>query len=127
MSECAQAGQQEYRSVISAVLPTYNRADLAFERGEDVYLYTADGKRYLDFTAGIAVDILGHAHPYLVEVLTEQAKKLWHVSNIYRIPGQERLGERLAANTFADTSFFCNSGLLCIGNIHDYTAFKHFC
>jgi acetylornithine/N-succinyldiaminopimelate aminotransferase len=104
------AGQEEYRSVISAVLPTYNRADLAFERGEDVYLYTADGTRYLDFTAGIAVDILGHAHPYLVEVLTEQAKKLWHVSNIYRIPGQERLGERLAANTFADTTFFCNSG-----------------
>jgi acetylornithine/N-succinyldiaminopimelate aminotransferase len=96
--------------VIPAVLPTYKRADLAFERGEGVYLYTADGRRYLDFMAGIAVDILGHAHPYLVEVLTEQAKKVWHVSNIYRIPDQERLGERLAEATFADTSFFCNSG-----------------
>jgi len=96
--------------VIPAVMPTYNRADLAFERGEGVYLFDTDGRRYLDFMAGIAVDVLGHAHPYLVEVLTEQAKKLWHVSNIYRIPGQERLGERLAAQTFADTSFFCNSG-----------------
>jgi len=96
--------------VIPAVLPTYNRADLAFERGEGVYLFDTDGRRYLDFMAGIAVDVLGHAHPYLVEVLTEQAKKLWHVSNIYRIPDQERLGERLAAQTFADTTFFCNSG-----------------
>jgi acetylornithine/N-succinyldiaminopimelate aminotransferase len=91
-------------------MPTYNRADLAFERGEGVYLYGTDGKRYLDFMAGIAVDVLGHAHPHLVAVLTEQAKKLWHVSNIYRIPDQERLAERLAAHTFADTSFFCNSG-----------------
>ena len=96
--------------MIPAVLPTYNRADLAFERGEGVYLYDTDGRRYLDFMAGIAVDVFGHAHPYLVEVLTEQARKLWHVSNIYRIPDQERLGARLAEHTFADTSFFCNSG-----------------
>ena len=96
--------------MIPAVMPTYNRADLAFERGEGVYLYTSDGTRYLDFMAGIAVDLLGHAHPYLVEVLSEQAKKLWHVSNIYRIPDQERMAERLAAHTFADTTFFCNSG-----------------
>ena len=96
--------------MIPAVMPTYNRADLAFERGEGVYLWGEDGKRYLDFMAGIAVDALGHAHPHLVEVLTEQAKKLWHVSNIYRIPDQERLAERLVANTFADTVFFGNSG-----------------
>jgi len=96
--------------MIPAVMPTYNRADLAFERGEGVYLWGEDGKRYLDFMAGIAVDALGHAHPHLVEVLTEQARKLWHVSNIYRIPDQERLAERLVANTFADTAFFGNSG-----------------
>jgi len=96
--------------VIPAVMPTYNRADLAFERGEGVYLYGTDGRRYLDFMAGIAVDVLGHAHPYLIEVLTEQAKKLWHISNIYQIPDQQRLAERLVAETFADTMFFCNSG-----------------
>ena len=96
--------------MIPAVMPTYNRADLAFERGEGVYLYGEDGKRYLDFMAGIAVDALGHAHPHLVEVLTTQARKLWHVSNIYRIPDQEKLAERLVADTFADTVFFGNSG-----------------
>ncbi len=96
--------------MIPAVMPTYNRADLAFERGEGVYLYGEDGKRYLDFMAGIAVDALGHAHPHLVEALTAQAQKLWHVSNIYRIPGQEKLAERLVANSFADTVFFGNSG-----------------
>lgn len=96
--------------MIPAVMPTYNRADLAFERGEGVYLYGTDGRRYLDFMAGIAVDVLGHAHPYLIEVLTEQAKKLWHISNIYQIPDQQRLAERLVAETFADTMFFCNSG-----------------
>jgi acetylornithine/N-succinyldiaminopimelate aminotransferase len=91
-------------------MPTYARADLAFERGEGAYIYTADGQRYLDFCAGIAVDCLGHAHPHLVAALTAQAGKLWHTSNIFRIPGQERLAERLVANTFADTVFFCNSG-----------------
>jgi acetylornithine/N-succinyldiaminopimelate aminotransferase len=96
--------------VIPAVMPTYARADLAFERGEGAYLFTADGTRYLDFCAGIAVDCLGHAHPHLVEALGAQAKKLWHTSNIFRIPDQERLAERLVANTFADTAFFCNSG-----------------
>ncbi len=96
--------------MIPAVMPTYVRADLAFERGEGAYLFTADGTRYLDFCAGIAVDCLGHAHPHLVEALGAQAKKLWHTSNIFRIPDQERLAERLVANTFADTAFFCNSG-----------------
>lgn len=96
--------------MIAAVMPTYARADLAFDRGEGAYLFTADGARYLDFCAGIAVDSLGHAHPHLVAALTAQAQKLWHTSNIFRIPGQERLAERLVANTFADTAFFCNSG-----------------
>ncbi|MGY9005267.1 MAG: acetylornithine transaminase [Alphaproteobacteria bacterium] len=96
--------------MISAVMPTYGRADIAFERGEGAYLFTKDGTRYLDFTAGIAVDALGHANPRLVAALTEQAGKLWHTSNLFHIPGQERLGERLVAETFADTVFFCNSG-----------------
>lgn len=95
---------------MSALLPTYNPADLAFERGEGAYLYASDGRRYLDFAAGIAVNSLGHSHPKLVAALAEQGAKLWHCSNIYRIPGQERLAERLVANSFADRAFFCNSG-----------------
>ena len=94
----------------SHVLPTYARADLAFERGEGAWLFTASGDRYLDFTSGVAVNALGHAHPYLVAALTEQAQKVWHVSNLYRIPGAERLADRLCAASFADTAFFCNSG-----------------
>jgi acetylornithine/N-succinyldiaminopimelate aminotransferase len=92
------------------LLPTYARIDLAFERGEGPWLYTASGERYLDFTSGVAVNALGHAHPKLVEALTEQANKLWHVSNLYRIPQAERLAERLCAASFADVVFFCNSG-----------------
>jgi len=95
---------------MSALMPTYAPADLAFEKGEGVYLYTADGRRFLDFCAGIAVSCMGHAHPHLVEALTEQAKKLWHVSNLYIIPGQIELAERLAAASFADRVFFSNSG-----------------
>ncbi|MBI3451848.1 MAG: aspartate aminotransferase family protein [Rhodospirillales bacterium] len=91
-------------------MPTYNRADLAFERGEGAYLYAADGRRFLDFTSGIAVTGFGHAHPYLVKALTDQAQKIWHSSNLFRIPGQERLAERLVAATFADTVYFGNSG-----------------
>ena len=94
----------------TALLPTYGRADLAFERGSGAWLYTADGRRYLDFASGVAVTGLGHAHPHLVKALTEQAQKVWHTSNIFRIPGQERLAERLAKATFADTVFFANSG-----------------
>jgi acetylornithine/N-succinyldiaminopimelate aminotransferase len=92
------------------VMPTYARADLAFERGEGAWLYTASGERYLDFTSGVAVNALGHAHAALVAALTEQAQKLWHVSNLYRIPQAERLAERLCALSFADVAFFCNSG-----------------
>ncbi len=96
--------------MITPVLPTYARADLEFERGEGVYLVTPSGERYLDFGAGIAVNALGHAHPHLVAALTEQAGKVWHTSNIFRIPGQERLAKRLVDATFADTVFFANSG-----------------
>jgi acetylornithine/N-succinyldiaminopimelate aminotransferase len=93
-----------------ALMPTYARARLAFERGEGPYLFTADGQRFLDFAAGIAVNSLGHSHPHLVAALSEQAGRLWHVSNLYRIPEGERLAERLAANSFADRVFFSNSG-----------------
>ena len=96
--------------MITPVLPTYARIDLEFERGEGCWLVTTDGRRYLDFTAGIAVNVLGHAHPYLVKALTAQAEKLWHTSNLFRIAGGERLAQRLTAATFADTMFFTNSG-----------------
>jgi acetylornithine/N-succinyldiaminopimelate aminotransferase len=96
--------------VSSHVLPTYARVDLAFERGEGAWLFTAAGDRYLDFTSGVAVNALGHAHPALVKALTEQAQKVWHVSNLFRIPGAERLADRLCASSFADMAFFCNSG-----------------
>lgn len=96
--------------MISPVLPTYARNPLAFERGEGPRLFTASGDAYLDFAGGIAVNALGHAHPKLVEALTDQAARLWHTSNLYEIPGQQRLAERLVAATFADTVFFGNSG-----------------
>ncbi|MEA3536275.1 aspartate aminotransferase family protein [Rhizobium sp. CC-YZS058] len=89
---------------------TYMRAPLRFERGEGVWLTTEDGNRYLDFAAGVAVNSLGHAHPHLVAALKEQAEKIWHLSNLYEIPGQEKLAARLTANTFADKVFFTNSG-----------------
>ena len=91
-------------------MPTYARIDLAFERGEGAWLVTAAGERYLDFTSGVAVNALGHAHPHMVKALTEQAQKLWHVSNLYRIPEGEKLADRLCALSFADTVFFQNSG-----------------
>jgi len=96
--------------VITAVMPTYARIDLEFERGEGCWLVTTDGRRFLDFTAGIAVNVLGHAHPHLVAALEKQAQKLWHISNLFRIPGGERLAQRLTDATFADTVFFTNSG-----------------
>ena len=94
----------------SHLLPVYARVDLAFERGEGAWLIATDGERYLDFTSGVAVNALGHAHPHLVEAVTEQARKLWHVSNLYRIPEAERLAGRLCAASFADVVFFANSG-----------------
>ena len=95
---------------ISAVMPNYARIDLVFDRGQGAMLYTVDGRSFLDFGGGIAVNALGHAHPHLVAALKAQAEKLWHTSNLYRVAGQEKLAERLVANSFADTAFFCNSG-----------------
>jgi acetylornithine/N-succinyldiaminopimelate aminotransferase len=91
-------------------LPTYSRVDLAFERGEGVWLIADNGKRYLDFTSGVAVNALGHSHPHMVAAITEQAQKVWHVSNLYRIPEGERLAARLCELSFADFVFFQNSG-----------------
>ncbi|MFC6687732.1 aspartate aminotransferase family protein [Jhaorihella thermophila] len=96
--------------MIPSVMPTYNRAPLSFVSGEGSWLVEADGRRFLDLGAGIAVNALGHAHPDLVAALTEQAQKLWHVSNLYRIPQQQALADRLVEHTFADTVFFTNSG-----------------
>jgi acetylornithine/N-succinyldiaminopimelate aminotransferase len=96
--------------VIAPVLPTYARAPMAFERGEGAWLFTREGEGYLDLGAGIAVTALGHCHPALVRALAEQAGKLWHTSNLYEIPNQQALAERLVAATFADTVFFTNSG-----------------
>ncbi|MDO9441624.1 MAG: acetylornithine transaminase, partial [Beijerinckiaceae bacterium] len=94
----------------SHLLPTYSRVDLAFERGEGVWLISTDGKRYLDFTSGVAVNALGHAHPHMVAAITAQAQKLWHTSNLFRIPEGETLSARLCEATFADYVFFQNSG-----------------
>ncbi len=97
--------------MVSSVMPTYARIDVAFERGEGAYLFDSDGRRYLDFAAGIAVNSLGHCHPHLVSALTDQIGTLWHTSNLYRVPGQEKLAERLCTHTFADSIFFTNSGV----------------
>jgi acetylornithine/N-succinyldiaminopimelate aminotransferase len=100
----------EALAMIAPVLPTYARADISFERGEGAWLTSTDGKKYLDFGSGVAVNALGHAHPALVKAISEQAAKLWHVSNLYKIPEGERLAKRLIDHTFADTAFFQNSG-----------------
>ena len=94
----------------SHIMPSYNRADLQFASGDGAWLTTTDGARYLDFGSGVAVNTLGHAHPKLVAALSHQAEKLWHVSNLYRIPEQEALADTLCAHSFADLVFFANSG-----------------
>jgi len=96
--------------MIPSILPTYNRAPLSFVRGEGSWLVEADGRRFLDLAAGIAVNALGHCHPVIVQALTEQAQRLWHVSNLFTVPEQQALADRLVAATFADTVFFTNSG-----------------
>jgi acetylornithine/N-succinyldiaminopimelate aminotransferase len=95
---------------IPSLLPVYKRNDITFERGEGAVLWDTKGRRYLDFGSGIAVTGLGHCHPHLVEALTEQARKLWHVSNLYEIEPLQRLADRLVACTFGETLFVCNSG-----------------
>ncbi len=94
----------------SALYSTYARSELSFERGDGARLYTADNQEYLDFAGGVAVSSVGHGHPHVVTALKEQADKVWHVSNIYQIPGQEKLAQRFADVTFADKVFFANSG-----------------
>ncbi len=96
--------------MINAVMPTYGRADLTFTKGEGMYLFDQSGRRYLDFGAGVAVTSLGHCHPRLVAALKAQAETLWHCSNLYHIPDQDKLAQRFVANTFADSVFFANSG-----------------
>ena len=96
--------------MITPVMPTYGRWDVAVDHGEGCYLYATDGRKFLDFTSGIAVTSLGHCHPRLIDAISAQAKKLWHVSNLFQIPGQQKLAERLVASSFADTVFFNNSG-----------------
>ncbi len=110
------------------VMGTYARQDVVFERGEGAWIISTTGERYLDFASGVAVNSLGHAHPYLVKALTEQAGKLWHTSNLYRVAGQEKLSDRLCANTFADKVFFCNSGAeACEGAIKTARRYHHVC
>src|SRR5579871_3091895 len=103
---CCSAGS----TVTSHLLPTYARVDLAFERGEGVWLVATSGDRYLDFTSGVAVNALGHAHPRMIAALTAQAQKVWHVSNLYQVPEAEGVAQRLCDASFAEVVFFCNSG-----------------
>jgi acetylornithine/N-succinyldiaminopimelate aminotransferase len=92
------------------LLPVFARTDVAFERGEGVWLIATNGDRYLDFGSGVAVNGLGHCHPHLVKAMTEQLSKVWHVSNLYKMPDGEKLADRLCKAGFADVAFFCNSG-----------------
>jgi acetylornithine/N-succinyldiaminopimelate aminotransferase len=109
-ADCYSAAFADMKTVTSHLMPTFARVDLAFERGEGVWLVATDGERYLDFTSGVAVNALGHAHPHLVAALAEQSQKLWHVSNLYEIPEDDRAAQRLCEASFADVVFFCNSG-----------------
>ena len=95
---------------MSSIMPTYGSPSISFERGEGVYLYSTEGKKYMDFCSGIAVSALGHGHPHLVNAIKDQAGKVLHFSNLYGIPGQERMAQRLVEETFPSTVFFCNSG-----------------
>ena len=92
------------------VLPVYNSLDLYFDHGDGVYLYTEDGTRYLDFTSGIGVTCLGHSHPALVSALKEQAGKIGHCSNLFKVKGQENVAKKIIDHSFASNVFFCNSG-----------------
>ena len=96
--------------MISALAKNYNRRKIAFKRGKGSFLYSTNGKKYLDFVQGIAVNSLGHAHPKLVKIIKEQSKKLWHVSNAFQIPEGEKLAKKLCKKTFADYVMFQNSG-----------------
>jgi acetylornithine/N-succinyldiaminopimelate aminotransferase len=108
------------------LLPVFARVDLAFERGEGAWLYATNGERYLDFTSGVAVNALGHAHPHLVKALQEQATKLWHMSNLFKSPDGERLAARLCEQSFADFVFFCNSGAEAMEGVIKLVRHHHF-
>src|SRR5499427_8819571 len=113
-------------SAASHLLPVFARVDLAFERGEGAYLYATNGDRYLDFTSGVAVNALGHAHPALVAALQEQATRLWHMSNLFRSPDGDVLAARLCEQSFADFVFFCNSGAEAMEGVIKLVRHYHF-
>jgi acetylornithine/N-succinyldiaminopimelate aminotransferase len=114
------------KSATSHLLPVFARVDLAFERGEGCWLIATNGERYLDFTSGVAVNALGHAHPHLVAALQEQATKLWHMSNLFKSPDGEKLAARLCEQSFADFVFFCNSGAEALEGVIKLVRHYHF-
>jgi acetylornithine/N-succinyldiaminopimelate aminotransferase len=114
------------KSATSHLLPVFARVDLAFERGEGCWLIATNGERYLDFTSGVAVNALGHAHPHLVAALQEQATKLWHMSNLFKSPDGEKLAARLCEQSFADYVFFCNSGAEAMEGVIKLVRHYHF-
>src|ERR1700759_4773514 len=114
------------KSAASHLLPVFARVDLGFTHGEGCYLYATNGERYLDFTSGVAVNALGHAHPHLVKALQEQATKLWHMSNLFKSPDGERLAARLCEHSFADFVFFCNSGAEAMEGVIKLVRHHHF-
>ena len=113
-------------SATSHLLPVFARVDLGFERGEGCWLIATNGERYLDFTSGVAVNALGHAHPHLVAALQEQATKLWHMSNLFKSPDGEKLAARLCEQSFADFVFFCNSGAEALEGVIKLVRHYHF-
>ena len=113
-------------SAPSHLLPVFARVDLGFERGEGAWLIATNGDRYLDFTSGVAVNALGHAHPHLVKALQEQATKLWHMSNLFKSPDGEVLAARLCEQSFADFVFFCNSGAEAMEGVIKLVRHHHF-
>src|ERR1700754_379421 len=114
------------KSATSHLLPVFARVDLAFERGEGCWLIATNGDRYLDFTSGVAVNALGHAHPALVKALQEKATKLWHMSNLFKSPDGEKLAARLCEQSFADYVFFCNSGAEAMEGVIKLVRHYHF-
>src|SRR5277367_1740713 len=114
------------QSATSHLLPVFARVDLGFTHGEGCWLISTNGERYLDFTSGVAVNALGHAHPYLVKALQEQATKLWHMSNLFKSPDGERLAARLCEHSFADFAFFCNSGAEAMEGVIKLVRHYHF-
>jgi acetylornithine/N-succinyldiaminopimelate aminotransferase len=126
----APAGQSSViamtKSATSHLLPVFARVDLGFERGEGCWLVATNGERYLDFTSGVAVNALGHAHPHLVKALQEQATKLWHMSNLFKSPDGEKLAARLCEQSFADFVFFCNSGAEAMEGVIKLVRHYHF-